>query len=253
MASPTYYVPVLIEVEGQSLLAGFTGDVLPLEVYVYALDSAGGVQDFFAQTLPLDLSQTGAALKQSGLKYFGHVDLLPGDYTVRVLVRNLETGRASLKVLPLTVPDFALGGTVLLPPLFPEAPGKWVMVREGADRQRNVPYPFMLGGEPFIPAAQPVLARKGETRVPLSAYNLARGEVEVEARLVASDGSEQSGCEVAGVERLAAGAGGPETLVLDLRHSGLAPGEYTLEVQVTEKSSGKKATTTTPLVVAAKG
>lgn len=252
VASGKTYVPLLIEVDGPSLLEGFTADVLPLEIYAYALDSRGSVHDFFAQNFPLDLKQTGAALKQAGLKYYGHLDLDPGNYDVRVLVRNLETGRSSLSVVPLSVPDFAPGSPVVLPPLFPEAPGKWVMVREAAARQRNVPYPFLLKGEPFIPAARPVLPRQGESRVPLPAYNLGSGQVQVVARLTGSDGRAISGYEVTGVERVAAG-GGAETLILTLRHSGVAPGDYTLQVEVTDPASGKKATASTPLVVAASG
>lgn len=247
------YVPLLIEVDGASLVLGSSSsEVLPVEVYAYALDSVGGVHDFFTHTLPLDLGQIGDALRQSGLKYYGHLDLKPGEYTVRVLVRNLETGLSTLDVLPLEVPDVSHGRPVVLPPLFPEPMGKWVMVREGQERQRNVPYPFMLKEQPYIPAAAPVVGRKGQETVPVVAYNLTQGPVEVKARLLGADGQQQGGCEVVGIERFLTSLPGAQTLLLDVKHSGLDPGEYTLEVEVTDPASGQQTVSSTPVVVSSK-
>jgi VWFA-related protein len=248
------YVPLIIEVDGQNLVAGTSGKILPVEIYAYALDAQGGVHDFFTQALPIDLAQNRAALEHSGLKYYGHLDLGPGDYTVRVLVRNLDTGLSSLGVLPLTVPDFGGDAPLALPPLFPEEMGKWVVVREPAERQRDVPYPFMLKEGPYIPAAAPEMGKSGEVRVPVVAYHLSQGSPpDVKVRLVGADGQEHGQCEVARVERFLTRLPGAQTLVLDLRHSAVAPGEYTLEVTVTDPASGRQVVTSTPVAVAAKG
>ncbi|HJX26731.1 MAG TPA: VWA domain-containing protein, partial [Thermoanaerobaculia bacterium] len=45
------YVPVVLEVDGPSLLANTTGTALPAELYIYAMDTGGAVHDFVAQTL----------------------------------------------------------------------------------------------------------------------------------------------------------------------------------------------------------
>ncbi|HEV7784291.1 MAG TPA: VWA domain-containing protein, partial [Thermoanaerobaculia bacterium] len=76
------YVPVLIEVDGPALLAGKPQGVLPVEVYVYALGADGAIQDFLFQALGLDLVKAEAALRQGGLKFFGHLDLPAGEYSV---------------------------------------------------------------------------------------------------------------------------------------------------------------------------
>ena len=65
------YVPVLIEADGPALLAaGPAGKeprgTLPVEVYAYALDAGGAIQDFFFQSLGLDLDKAGTALRQGG-------------------------------------------------------------------------------------------------------------------------------------------------------------------------------------------
>ena len=101
MAGDKAYVPVVLEVDGASLLANTTGTALPAELYIYAMDTGGAVHDFVAQTLGLDIAKAGAQLRQGGLKFFGHVDLYPGDYTIRVMVRNGATGASSLRVVPV--------------------------------------------------------------------------------------------------------------------------------------------------------
>ena len=127
------YVPVLIEAKGQDLIGGLEQGTVPLQIYAYALDEHGIVRDFFVRAMGLDLAQAGAALRQSGLKYWGHFDLDPGSYSVRVLVRNDATGHRALTTSILEVP----GETATLqPPLFPEQPGKWVLIREEESEQR---------------------------------------------------------------------------------------------------------------------
>jgi len=247
------YVPVMIEVEGQTLAAGASGDVLVAEIYAYALDADGSVHDFFTHTLPIDLAQAGGQLRGSGLKYFGHLDLDPGQYTVRVLVRNVETGISSVSVLPLAVPDFATGAPALSPPLFPESMGKWVMVTEAAERRRSVAYPFMLGEQPFIPAARPELAKKGELAVPVLAYNLGEGELSVVCRLLGADGQLAAEPTVRKVERMAGASPGASTLVVHLESKGLKPGTYTLEVEVHGATGGKVLTTATSVTVEGRG
>ena len=162
-ASGKAYAPVLIEARGEDLLAGIDGGTVPLQIYAYALDEHGIVRDFFVRAMGLDAVQAGPALRQTGLKYWGHFDLDPGTYSVRVLIRNDATGRRALTTSLLKVPGDA---ATLQPPLFPEQPGKWVLLREEESEQRkDVGFPFLRGGEPFIPAARPEVPAGGETPI----------------------------------------------------------------------------------------
>ena len=159
VGSDQAYVPVLVEIDGTSLLAGHpAGKPLPAEIYVYAMDANGAVVDYVSQTMGLDLAKVEPALREQGVKFFGHLDLPAGDYSVRVLVRNGETGTAGLKVATVHVPAFTAADPVLLPAFFPEPTGKWLIVREAQkEDDPQVPYPFMAGEEPFVPASKPVL------------------------------------------------------------------------------------------------
>ena len=254
------YVPVLIEVDGPSLLAGApAGGALPAEIYVYALDSAGAVRGYVTQTVALDLPKVGEALRQAGLKFFGHLDLPPGDYSLRVLVRNGATGASGLRVVPLRVPAVAAAGPVLLPPLFPEPPGKWLIVRE-APRQtdRQVAYPFQLGGEPFVPAARPVLEPGREARLALAGYGLspAGGEgLRIRAQVLGPDGREagRAGLRLVGREPAPQEVpGAPDRLEAAFRPPALPAGEYVLRVTVTGPAgaSGPPETSSIPFVIA---
>jgi hypothetical protein len=126
-------VPVLIEIDGPSLLHLHQGNDVPVEIYVYAVDGKGQVSDYLAQTLSLDLLKVEAKLLQAGLKFYGHLELPPGSYKARVLVRNGRTGAHGLRVVPVEVPASAGAAPAdpkPQPPFFPEAKGEWLVVRE---------------------------------------------------------------------------------------------------------------------------
>jgi hypothetical protein len=245
------YVPVLIEVDGPALLVAKPVGVLPVEVYVYALGADGAIQDFLFQALGMDLSKVEPALRQSGLKFFGHLDLPAGEYSVRTLIRNGATGAYSLRVAPLTVPTFASQGQgppVLLPPLFPEPPNRWLIVRE-AQRGAQVAYPFMARKQPFIPASRPALVAGQEIPVALVGYNLGAGELKAEGRVLTADGKEAGTGEVRLLEREAGGGGNPDRLAASFKPPKLPPGEYLLRVTLTG-AAGPAGTSSAPFVVA---
>jgi VWFA-related protein len=255
-ATAPAYVPLLIEIDGPSLLANLQGDVAPTEIYAYALDASGGVRDFFSQTLGLDLAKVGPQLKGSGLKFFGHLDLPAGDYSVRVLVRNGKTGAYSLRVVPVKVPAFAQAGPFLLPPFFPEAQGKWLLTREaprgGAVASQNPPYPFMIHDQPYIPASRPVLGAGQEAQLSLVAYNLGAGEVKADAKVLGADGKEVQAADLKVTDRERGGSASPDRLTASLKAPQLQPGEYRLQVTLTG-GGGLKQTSWIDFVVAKPG
>ena len=237
------YAPVLITARGEDLLAGVNGDVLPLEIYAYALDQNGIVRDFFSTRMGLGLAEAGAAIRQSGIKYWGHFDLDPGTYSARVLLRNDVTGRRALATAVLEVPG---DGTVLQPPLFPEPPTRWLLLREDPSEQRqDVAFPFLLDGAPFIPAARPEVARGGEAQVSLVATNLAAGGVSVRTQVFGPDGEEVAqGGEVMLDQSQANGGALSRLNGKFVAGKKLDPGDYTLTVTVTDSENGQHSSST---------
>ena len=241
VAAPKANVPVVIEADGASLLKGNPGDVLPTEIYAYAIDSGGAIQDFFSQSMRFDLSKVPPALRQNGLKFFGHLDLPPGEYNVRVLVRNGATGAYGLRAQPLVVPPAGAPEAVLLTPFFPEAPGRWMMVRETVrdkDKQKKAetaPYPFVVQERAYIPASRPVLGPGQDAAVALVGYNLPAGGLKAEARVLAADGRDLGAGDLKIAARENPDAEGEDRLTATFRPPlGLEPGEYQLVVVITD-------------------
>jgi hypothetical protein len=237
------YVPVLIEVDGTGLLAGSEQAVL--ELYAYALRPDGTVAAHFNQNLGLDPAKIGDKVRASGVKYWGHVMLPPGDYSLRVLARNTQTGRSALRVTPVSVP-LAGAEPVLAAPLFPEPQDAWLLIPEA--QRPNVAFPFMMGEAPFIPAARPKLPRQGTTTLQLVGYNLPQGRLVGGARLVGADGATVPGATLRLGGRQDAPDGGPSRVAAELETSGLAPGVYTLVVTLGAEG-GAAETAALPVVV----
>jgi VWFA-related protein len=251
LGRPKAYVPVVIEVDGATLLAGKQDPKLPVEVYIYALDQNGSIADFLTQTVGLDLTKVESPLRQTGLKFFGHVDLAPGTYSVRTLVRNGSTGATGLRVTPVTVPP--ADQARLLPALFQEAPGRWVPVRENQkEGQPPLPYPFMLKDQPYIPASRPVLTPGQDARLVLVGYNLKPGEWKTQAQVMAADGKEMAGGAFKVVDKEVGSGAGPSRLLATFQPPELPPGNYSLRVTLTD-DAGKAATSTSQFSVAAAG
>jgi VWFA-related protein len=245
------YVPVVIEIDGASLLAGSQGAAAPAEVYVYAMDAQGTVRDFFTQTMGLDLAKVGDSVRRTGVKFFGDLDLAPGTYSIRVLVRNGQTGAAGLRVAALDVPAFsAQSAPVLLPPFFPEPAGRWLMVREANARAGQVPYPFMARDQPFIPASRPDLLPDQAAAVSLVGYRLGAGELKAQAMVMTADGKEAGEGKIEILGRDETTADGPDRLTATFRPPRLQPGEYLLLVTVTNAEGGAE-TSVAPFVVRA--
>jgi VWFA-related protein len=241
------YVPVVVEVDGPALLSGIPpGTPLPAEVYVYALDGDGTVHDFVAQTVGLDLAKLETSLLQGGFRFVGHLDLPPGEYSVRVLVRNGITGATGLRVLPVTVPARAEGRPLLLPPLFPRPPGSWPTVREALRQgEAELPYPFRMKEETYVPTPRPLLAPGREARVALIGYHLEEGDLQATARITAADGREVGTGTVRLLERE---SGDPERLAAVFLPPDLPPGEYRLAVRLTG-AAGTVESAPAPFVV----
>lgn len=247
LGGPKSYVQVVIEVDGPTLLAGKQDPKLPVEVFIYAMDQNGAIQDFLTQTVGLDLTKLESPLRQAGLKYFGHVELAPGTYSLRTLVRNGTTGASSLRVTPLTVP--AAGEASLLPVLFQDTPGRWVPVRETPKTGQQLPYPFMLKNQPYIPASRPVLTPGQESKLVLEGYNLKPGDWKTQVQVMSADGKEVPGGAFKVVEKEVGSGSGPTRLLATFQPPpALPPGSYSLRVTLTD-GAGKAETSTAQFAV----
>ncbi|MFQ5527584.1 MAG: VWA domain-containing protein [Thermoanaerobaculia bacterium] len=243
------YVPVLIEVGGPSLLAGQVDEVMPTEIYAYAIDSMGTVRDYFSRVLAFDMKKTPLTLEQQGLKYWGHFELPTGDYVLRVMVRNGTTGAFGIDKVPMRVPDFDISEVAISQPLFPEPVGKWLLVREKAEEQADVPYPFLAGETPFIPAAKPTLNAREITQLLLVGFNLGSGAIELSGEVYTLDGSRIGQRAISIDDRPLTEASYLDRLIAMFDPGQLDAGEYKLVVTLSDGESGEERTASIPFVV----
>jgi hypothetical protein len=144
------------------------------------------------------------------------------------------------------VPDFSAAGPVLLPALFAEPFDRWMIARQEGLEAR--PYPFMLGGQPFLPAARPALAPGSESVGILLGYGIAGGELEISGRVLVH----RQPSRVAAVilaERTPGTGGGADGITVRVDPGELTAGEYRLEITVTDPVTGQAASSVTPFQV----
>ncbi|HLN58905.1 MAG TPA: VWA domain-containing protein, partial [Thermoanaerobaculia bacterium] len=164
-------VPVIVEIPGDRLLASHDFPNMNVDIFVYAIDKQGKTHDYLVQPVGIELSKAAAALAHGGIKYYGLLNLAPGDYTLRTLVRDNETGRFGVSVTPVKVP--AGSEPLSLPPLFLEEGRQWIMIKgkPRSEADAAAEYPFAISGDSFVPTALAGLKNGEKTRVCLIAYN----------------------------------------------------------------------------------
>ena len=249
------YVPVILEVAGRSLLNGQSGDKVNVEIYAYASDAQGAMRDFFTQRVGFDIHKGRGGFEETGLKYYGHLDLPPGDYRVRVLVRNAQTGHTAVESVQVKVPAYGEAQPILLPPFFIEKGSRWLMLRENDETARSgngntsVVYPFTVAGEPYVPSAKPVLRGAEKARVCLVAYNLGQGEVALHGEVVSADGKSAPTDGLSMIERTTTGISGLDKLLATFDPGGLNSGDYVLNVAVTDPRTGRREMNSLPFRV----
>lgn len=237
---PAASVPVLLEVPGDRLLAGQKAEHATAEIYVYATDSENQLSDFLVQSVAIDLSENRRKLEGSGLKYYGELRLPPGRYRLRALVRNGETGHMGLSVTSLLVPAFAEDQPYLLPPVFLEGTGDWMLVRgrraPAAQSAEKGSSPLLeLPAEGLAVSAEPRVQPGSASRVCLVAYHFGgpggNGDLRLNGQIIAFDGKPVQEGELAVVGRTPAEADGRRVLMLAFTApANLAAGRYGLRI-----------------------
>jgi tetratricopeptide (TPR) repeat protein len=227
-------VAVVLEVDGDDLLAEHAGDVLYLEVSIYALGPTGGVDARVLQTLALDLELLRPELLAGGLKIVGRLDLAAGTHSLRVLLRNVGSDNLGVRILPLEVPAAEAGRTALLATLLADDPTAWLTVSLPGGA---VP----AWGTSGAPSARPLLPAGGQGTVRVLAAGLPAGtplKLEVERPGGAEIGEAPADpVPIVEISREAAAFSGHEVLTFQMDASAVEQGEAELRVTTADGSS----------------
>jgi VWFA-related protein len=236
-------VPVIVEIPGDRLLARHDSPNMNVDIFVYAIDKRGKTHDYLVQPVGIELSKAAAALSHGGIKYYGLLNLAPGDYTLRTLVRDNETGRFGVSVTPIKV---AAGSEPLsLPPLFLEEGRQWIMIKgkPRSEADAAAEYPFAISGDSFVPTALAGLKNGEKSRVCLIAYNFPSSEnaIEYSGRILGVDGQPHGKMDLKLLQSSDREREAARKLLFEFRPSGLDPGRYALIVKLQDVATGKSS------------
>lgn len=226
-------VPVIVEVEGKSLLEDAKATSLSAEFFVYAFDNQELIRDFAYQRVGFDLSKLHEKLMARGVKFYCTLNLPPGDYTIRVLVRA-GGSRNGFRSMPLHVPAAGEPSATMA---FHDT-GEWVMVK-APDRAGARPYPFSIEGKALIPSVVPVIAGGGPYDVAVLTYNVLADTLNVAAQIEDAAGAAQR-APLSLVGRTSADDAGGVKLLFTFAPPQLARGDYSLVVNLRQKDGNQR-------------
>jgi VWFA-related protein len=234
--------PVVLELEGKGLL-GPTDSPLELEIYGYAFDPAGVLQDTAMMFARVDPRQTGARLRAGGLQCHMTFRLKPGVYNLRFLVQDVPSGRIGAKWLEVSVPAFSAQEMFLAPPLFMDDPEHWVILDVPSRESRGSSAAPFRAPEAFAPQVQPTLVNGRSQRVFVVAFDAGRrydpgASFEITPRLLDRDGAAVSFGRVS-LDRALADDGGLRRYVLAFTPNGVPAGRYTFRITLRDPASGR--------------
>lgn len=236
-------VPVVVEIPGNKMLEGVSGNNTTAVLYLYAFDEKNEVVDFMQDKISLDLTKAGDAVRGSGVRYFGTLRVPPGKYAVKALVRVEETGRTGFMRSDINVPVFDVA-TVLPPVLFVE-PAKWVTL-VAPSRGDDYAYPFAAGETTYIPRRGGALRADSENKVALFLYRVPLENLQVVPEIVTGGAAKQANVKLLG--RTSPDDRGGIKLLFNFKPEGLPAGQHELRFTIKTKD-GTESVVTMPFQV----
>jgi VWFA-related protein len=218
-----------------------SGQPVALEVYGYAVAQDGTVVDHMAQLARLDPAQADPDQLTRGLSFYGTFHVPPGQYTIKLMVEETQSGVAGAQFLDVMVPPHDPRVGFLLPPVVMDDAGKWLGLDMNAQREGKADYPFQVNGKPFLPRATFQVQAGEPEKLVLIAYEPGQIQDPTSAIEIQSSLTDAKGSPVpAGflrIEKVNREPGGRRTYVLGYTPEKIAAGDYTLRIGVGESGS----------------
>lgn len=129
-----------------------------MEIFTYAfVQKDNQIFDSTHFQFKIETHKLKSVLTKSGVKYFANLFVKPGAYKIKMVVRDMETGKVGTAISDIVVqePDKGLIAQELV------SGSPWVLLRDSAVNERrkrlgnlDFSYPFQLAQKPAIPSIQ---------------------------------------------------------------------------------------------------
>ncbi len=218
------------------------GAPLGLEVYGYAVDRQGAVAAHLARFARLDTSVADVQGRARGVTVLGELSVPPGEYTLRLMVTERESGLSGSQFLDVSVPEYDPRLGFLLPPVVLEKADEWVSLDlADADDQPSL---FSIGGQSLLPRATFGVEKDRPQKLMVIAYPPARPGDPAAAMEITSVLRDAAGQVVAGGSLRIEGVYRDKAVprrgyLLDYTPEGVVPGDYKLTVAVGEEGKAR--------------
>jgi VWFA-related protein len=219
------------------------GEPLALEVFGYAVADDGTARDHLVQVVRLDPARADPEGRARGISLFGTLQVPPGRYTIRLMVRETASGRSAVRFLDVSVPPYDGRTAFALPPLVVDEADRWLRLEMGPGKAAptNAAVPFQVDARPFVPRTSFEVQPGARERLVLMVFDpdLAgdpAADVEIRSSLTASDGRVVPAGPIR-VERVSRDSDGRRTFVFSYTPEAVEAGDYTLRIGLGEGGS----------------
>jgi len=170
-------VVVQLAVPGQQF--GAIDKQIELDIYGFATLPGPTIVDYFHGRFKFKEKGDLERLARGGVNYSDMLLLTPGQYKLKLVVRNNSTGDVATRDVSVTVPNFGSPGLHMATPCFLAKGSDWINVR-GFDPARpperlkdvDVAYPLSFRDQAVAAKIYPNLADKGEHLVLVKLFNV---------------------------------------------------------------------------------
>jgi GWxTD domain-containing protein len=224
------YVAGLVRATGLPRDAGTK--TAPVNVVVQALDAQGRTAAQKDRLVNGEFSEDGSVMASYGMT------LRPGKYTLNVGVLDPKSGKGSVAVIPVTVPDLSEGELDIMPLVMLQSIQEGGATPDPKDPMSD----FVLGTNRLTPSFDNVFAKSGEMSVIGAVYNATKDPTTGKASVtwgfsILKDGKPVAKTEDQVVETdVASPSIGPVPL------TNFAPGKYVVQLRVRDNVAKKDFT-----------
>ncbi len=254
-------VPVFLKFPGTQFLEKKKSQ---LEIYGYAITSSGVFRDFFHQDLSISPEEAKEKLELGGVKYYDLHLLPPGNYKIKLIVRDKNTGEMGCQFHEISIPDYDKGELGMSGPVFLQAEPDWLLSR-GFDPNKptgrkigvNLPldYPYVLNSKPFVPGVVPVLMSTARAQFYIRVYNLKfhpqtqAPQTEMSFEIVDSEGNSTPLKKVSLLQNPNQPEPGVFELLFQATLNHLASGSYQLKLSLKDSLADQEVVSSTPFII----